>query len=276
MRVLAMNEISVEKKRTRKKSKEYSPDQDKKLKKETDEMVPIFVMGRKYEVPPSLTIQKALEYAGYQLVRGCGCRGGICGACGTVYRFPDSYRIEVGLACQTVVQPNMYITQIPFFPANKATYNIEKLEPTGSTVAALYPEIFKCVGCGTCTRSCPMDIDVMEYMARAIRGDVAGAAELSFDCVMCGLCTARCPAEEAQYNIGILTRRLYGRHIAPRAKHVAKAVKLVEENRFEKGLKELIKMDLKALTKAYNEREIEPDMAEEFWEPEDKKHLVVE
>jgi hypothetical protein len=48
--------------------------------------VPIFIMGKRYEVPASLTIQKAFEYAGYQLIRGCGCRGGICGACGTVYR----------------------------------------------------------------------------------------------------------------------------------------------------------------------------------------------
>ncbi|MCJ7587574.1 MAG: 4Fe-4S ferredoxin, partial [Candidatus Aminicenantes bacterium] len=90
-----------------------------------ERLVPIFVMGKRYEVPDSLTIQKALEYAGYLLVRGCGCRGGICGACGTVYRFPHSYRIEVGLACQTVVQPDMYIAQIPFFPGNKAVYDIE-------------------------------------------------------------------------------------------------------------------------------------------------------
>jgi len=33
------------------------------IKKE--ELVPIFIMGKRYEVPPSLTIQKALEYAGY-------------------------------------------------------------------------------------------------------------------------------------------------------------------------------------------------------------------
>lgn len=242
----------------------------------TEEMVPIFIMGKRYEVPSSLTIQKALEYAGYQLVRGCGCRGGICGACGTVYRFPGSYRIEVGLACQTVVEPDMYITQIPFFPANKAVYDIEKLEPTGSTVAALYPEIFKCVGCGTCTRSCPMDIDVMEYISRAIRGDVAGAAELSFDCVMCGLCSARCPAEEAQYNIGILCRRLYGRHIAPRAKHVHKVVDLIDKGRFQKGLEKLKRMKMEELKKIYNEREIEPDMAEEYWEPEDKTFILVE
>jgi hypothetical protein len=72
-------------------------------KKKEEGLVPIFIMGKRYDVPESLTIQKALEYAGYLLVRGCGCRGGICGACGTVYRFPDSYRIEVGLACQDPV-----------------------------------------------------------------------------------------------------------------------------------------------------------------------------
>jgi len=43
-----------------------------------DEVVPIFIMGKRYEVPASLTIQKAMEHAGYQLIRGCGCRGGIC------------------------------------------------------------------------------------------------------------------------------------------------------------------------------------------------------
>ena len=41
-----------------------------------EQMVNVFVMGKKYEVPASLTIMKALEYAGYKLVRGCGCRNG--------------------------------------------------------------------------------------------------------------------------------------------------------------------------------------------------------
>ena len=41
------------------------------------------------------------------------------GACGTVYRKPGDYHIRVGLACQTVVEPDMYLTQIPFFPANR-------------------------------------------------------------------------------------------------------------------------------------------------------------
>jgi ferredoxin len=176
-----------------------------------ERLVPIFVMGKRYEVPASLTIQKALEHAGYLLVRGCGCRGGICGACGTVFRYPHSYRIEVGLACQTVVQPDMYIAQIPFFPGNKAVYDIETLAPVGATIAALYPEIFKCVGCGTCTRSCPMDIDVLSYVSKAIQGDISGVADGSFDCVMCGLCAARCPAEVSTRSD--LARRLRAWHL---------------------------------------------------------------
>jgi heterodisulfide reductase subunit C len=235
--------------------------------------VPIFVMGKRYEVPASLTIQKALEYAGFQLIRGCGCRGGICGACGTVFRFPASYRIEVGLACQTVVQPDMYIAQIPFFPGNKAVYDIEALPAVGGTIAALYPEVFKCVGCGTCTRSCPMDIDVLGYISKAIQGDLTAVAEGSFDCVMCGLCAARCPAEEVQYNIAILARRLYARHLAPKAAHVAKAVKSVEQGAFDKALQDLKKMSVDELKKLYKGLEIEPEMAAESWIPQDRSFL---
>ena len=43
-------------------------------------MVSVYLFGKKYEVPESLTIMEAMEYAGYQLVRGCGCRNGFCGA----------------------------------------------------------------------------------------------------------------------------------------------------------------------------------------------------
>ena len=84
-------------------------------------LIPIYIMGKRYEVPEGLTIMKAMEYAGYILIRGCGCRGGTCGACGTVYRKPGDYKLQVALACQKTVEPDMYIAQIPFFPANRAT-----------------------------------------------------------------------------------------------------------------------------------------------------------
>ena len=60
------------------------------------EMVTIYVMGKKHMVPADLTIMKAMEYAGYKYIRGCGCRGGVCGACSTVYRKAGDYKIYSG------------------------------------------------------------------------------------------------------------------------------------------------------------------------------------
>ncbi len=241
--------------------------------KPREDLVPIFIMGKRYDVPSSLTIQKAMEYAGYQLIRGCGCRGGICGACGTVYRYPGSYKIEVGLACQTIVQPNMYLAQIPFFPAPKSAYDLEKVKPSIETLVKAYPELLRCLQCNTCTKSCPMEIEVMDYIAAAMRGDIARLAELSFDCVMCGLCTSRCPAEICQYNIGILGRRLYGKHVAPKAEHLASMVREVEKGKYEEMLKKLMETDEETLKQLYTQREIEPEQAPEDWAPKDKTYL---
>ena len=230
-------------------------------------MIPIFIMGKKYEVPDSLTIMKAMEYSWYKFIRGCGCRGGICGACGTVYRKPGDYHIRVGLACQTVVEPNMYLSQIPFFPANRAEYQLEEIEATPGTVAELYPELFKCIGCNTCTRSCPMDIDVMGYMAKAMRGDITAVAEESLACVMCGICTARCPAEEVQYNIAILCRRLYGKYIAPHSDHLDTQVSDIGHGAYEERMQQLMAMSEDQLKDLYRAREIEPEAAPEDWTP---------
>lgn len=118
-----------------------------------------------------------------------------------------------------------------------------------------------------------MDIDVLGYISKAIQGDLTAVAESSFDCVMCGLCAARCPAEEVQYNIGILARRLYARHIAPKAGHLAKAVATVEAKTFDKAIQELKKTSLDELKKLYKTLEVEPDMADESWTPKDKSYL---
>ena len=57
------------------------------------------LFGKKYQVPASLTIMEAMEYAGYQLVRGCGCRNGFCGACATIYRIKGDRELKACLAC---------------------------------------------------------------------------------------------------------------------------------------------------------------------------------
>lgn len=237
------------------------------------QMIPVYVMGRKYEVPEGFTIMKAMEYAGFKFIRGCGCRGGICGACGTVYRKPGDYRIYVGLACQTVVEPNMVLTQIPFYPANRASYNFEETKPIPEEIFKLYPELFRCLGCNGCTKVCPMDIPVMDVVSALKQGNIAEAADLSFSCIQCGLCVSRCMGELPQYHIFQLARRIYGGKIAPRAEHLNEMVKQVSKGRYESGLQELMEMDSEKLRKLYQERELEPMMAGEDWKPADVRYL---
>jgi ferredoxin len=229
-------------------------------------IVRIYIMGKQYKVPEGLTIQKALEYAGLTLLRGCGCRGGFCGACGTVYRTEGDYKLKVALACQTVVEDGMYLTQIPFYPANKAIYDIEKLTPSLESIVQNYPEFMRCVQCNTCRKVCPQDIEVMQYMATAMRGDIAKTADLSFDCIMCGLCASRCPADTVQYYVGILCRRLYGKYLAPEAKHLAERLKEFDTGKFEKEIDGMMKMKIDDIKKLYNSRDIQPE--EETTEPE--------
>ena len=176
------------------------------MEDQNSEIVTIYVMGKKHEVPADLTIMKAMEYSGHQFRRGSGCRGGYCGACATLYRTKGSYKLSGALACQKIVEDEMYIAQIPFSPAEKKTYDLSQLKADASTIMEYYPEIARCLSCNTCTKACPQDIMVMDYVQAALRGDIAEAARLSFDCISCGLCAVRCPAEIVPYNIGQLTR----------------------------------------------------------------------
>ncbi len=230
---------------------------EEKTQPQKAKMISLYIMGKKYEVPEGSTIMGALEYAGYQLKRGCGCREGFCGACATIYRTTDDYKIKTGLACQTVVEPNMYLAQIPFFPANKALYDMDELEPSISTFQEIYPEIFRCVSCNTCTKACPQDLEVMDYIQALIRGDIAQAADLSFDCIMCGLCAARCPAEIVQYNVAVLARRLYGKYLSKKGEYLECRLKEIKEHKYDKEIEEFMHMDRESIKKKYYLRDIE-------------------
>jgi len=218
------------------------------------ELIPIFIMGKKYEVPSTLTIMKAMEYAGYKFIRGCGCRGGYCGACATVYRKPGDYKLKVGLACQTVVEPNMYLGMLPFYPANKALYELDKVKAASETIISLYPEVLRCVGCNSCTRVCPQDLKVMEYVSAAAKGDLEKVAELSFECLMCGLCATRCPAGIVHYYVGMLARRLYARYLLPEDPFLPQRIEEINNGKYEGQIKEYMKMDKELLEKTYRDR----------------------
>jgi len=245
----------------------------KKTGTEEAKLIPVYVMGKRYMVPETLTIMKALEYAGYQFIRGCGCRGGICGACATVYRKPGDYHIRVGLACQTVVEPDMYLTQIPFYPANRTSYDFSKLTANPEEIFKLYPEVFRCIACNSCTKVCPMDIQVMDAISAVKQGNIERAATLSFSCIQCGLCVSRCMGELPQYHIMQLARRIYGSMIAPRAQHLKEAVEAAKSKKCQQALQKLMKSDIKQLREIYQSREIEPEMADEDWKPSKSDYL---
>ncbi|RJS90299.1 4Fe-4S ferredoxin [Candidatus Bathyarchaeota archaeon] len=218
--------------------------------------VTIYVMGKAYEVPASLTIMKAMEYIGYRFVRGAGCRAGFCGACATLYRKKGSYKLEAALACQKVVEDGMYIATIPFAPAEKRTYDINKLRPTPNVLLEYYPEIARCLSCNTCTKACPQDLQVMDYVQAAIRGDIEEVARLSFDCLSCGLCAMRCPAEIVPYNVAQLARRLYAKYLAKTSEHLMRRLKEIEEGKFDEELKRLKGLSREELKELYDKREI--------------------
>ena len=130
-----------------------------------ENMVNVYFFGKKYSVPGDLTIMTAMEYAGYTLTRGCGCRHGFCGACATIYRIKGKNELKTCLACQTQVQEGMYIASIPFFPTDKRTYDIDGLKVDQRVMMELYPEIYACVGCNACTKACTQNLNVMQYIA---------------------------------------------------------------------------------------------------------------
>jgi heterodisulfide reductase subunit C len=199
------------------------------MKKPEIKKIPIYVMGKKFDVPEELTILKALEYSGFEIKRGCGCRGGVCGACATVYRRKGEYKINTGLACQTVIEPEINLVQLPFISTRKSLVAVRDVNPESLDIVKSYPELMRCMGCNTCTKSCPVDLKVMDYISAAIRGDLEEVVERSIECVMCGMCAARCPAELTPFNIALFIRRLYAMHILPHSSQLDERLKEIED-----------------------------------------------
>ncbi len=222
-----------------------------------ENLVNVYLFGKKYSVPSSLTIMKAMEYAGYSLVRGCGCRNGFCGACATIYRIKGEQELKTCLACQQQVEDGMYVATLPFFPLVKQVYDIEKIQPVQQIMMQLYPEIYSCIGCNACTKSCTQGLNVMQYVAYAQRGDFKACADESFDCVMCGVCSSRCPAGISHPQVAELARRLYGKYLAPKCEHLTKRVEEINNGEFKGLIESIMQKPLAEMKELYNNREIE-------------------
>ena len=222
-----------------------------------EKMVNVFLFGKKYEVPASLTIMEAMEYAGYQLVRGCGCRNGFCGACATIYRIRGDRELHACLACSTKVENNMYVATLPFYPLIKEAYDLDKIKPSQQLMMELYPEIYSCVGCNACTKACPQDINVMQYIAYAQRGEFDKCAEESFACVMCGICSSRCPAGISHPQVAMLARRLNGKYLMPHCDHLDDRIEEIKNGKFQEVIAALMDKPIAEIRELYEHREIE-------------------
>ena len=136
-------------------------------------------------------------------------------------------------------------------------YDIEKVKPTEQIMMQLYPEIYACIGCNACTKSCTQGLNVMQYIAYAQRGEYEKCAEESFDCVMCGVCSSRCPAGISHPQVALLARRLNGKYLAPKCEHLENRVKEIEDGTFKELLESLMQKPIEEIKELYNNREIE-------------------
>ena len=199
---------------------------------------------------------KAIEYIGFKIIRGAGCRGGFCGACATIYRKEGDYYLYADLACQKQVENGMYVTMLPFTPAERKEYDLSELSSDGTNLLKLYPVIARCVACNTCTKACPQELEVMDYVQAAIRGDIKSVAELSFDCIQCGLCAIRCPAMIVPYHMAQLGRRVYGQYIQPQSPGIDLMLARIQSGEFKNEIARLMQMSLDDLKEQYTNREI--------------------
>jgi len=220
-----------------------------------EQHVSIYVNGKKYDVPADSTILDAMEYAGFRFIRGSGCRQGMCGACATLYRMQDDYKLRGALACQEIVKDGMLVLMIPYSPASKAIYDFNEVEASKNVLVHFYPEITRCISCNTCTKLCPQELEVMQFIQAALRGDLKEVSELSFECIECGLCAIRCPAEIVPYFAARLARRLYGRHIMGPSERVERRCREIREGKFDPEIEKISKTDIQKIRELYSERD---------------------
>ena len=151
----------------------------------------------------------------------------------------------------------MYFSQIPYFPSQKAIYDLNEIDNPVKALLELYPEITKCVGCGACAKACPQNLRPIDYIAAALRGDWKEAAELSFECIMCGLCATRCTGELVPYNIALFVRRYFSKSVRPKPQHLIERNKDIREGKFDAEVEKLASLSEEELKKIYDAREFE-------------------
>ena len=205
-------------------------------------LVTVEIAGKTHQVPEGITLLKALWYTGHEVIRGAGCLGGFCGACGMYYRTKDYPKVKTCLACSTAVVEGMSFSFVPPFPARKATYNLAELKNPKQDLFELYPEAPLCRNCNACTEACPQKIDVREGVWRAVFGDFEAVSDMFMNCVMCGLCAPVCIADIAPSLVAVYASRAQGIHYTDKPVGLEARIRDIAEGRYQNEWDRIFKM----------------------------------
>lgn len=178
-----------------------------------EELIAIDVEGRQVTAAAGRSIIEAIWDAGYMLVQWVGCLGqGVCGSCRVMIRRADSEDVNMALACETVIEPGMQVSFVPFLNlAREHPYKLESFQNTWQAVEQVhctFPEAVDCRHCGGCDAACPKGIDVQHGVELVIAGELITAGNAFESCIMCDLCSYACPEFISPNHVGLLARRL--------------------------------------------------------------------
>ncbi len=211
----------------------------------------LHIMGNAYTVPVGFTIMTCMEYAGFQLTRGCGCRGAVCGACAVVYRVGTESRWHVGLACQTLTQDHMTFLFLPYHQGQQSIYQAHKSPCTLAFIENLYPQLSQCINCNTCTKSCPMNLKVLGFIHALRQGNFKKVRELSMECILCGMCATRCPREISPFTVALTVRRLYTIHTLKHSNSFIHGLQQAQQSHWHTKIADLKNMHKQELMAQY-------------------------
>ena len=205
--------------------------------------VTVEIMGKAYRVPEGLTMLQAMWHTGHEVVRGAGCLGGVCGACGTTYRTRDDVRLKTCLACQTQIEDGMsFSLTFAYYPDRKVPYQMAEIKDPKQDLFRFYPEVAMCRNCDACTEACPQGINVRDGVWKAVFGEFDKVSEMFMDCVMCGLCIPVCIADIAPNHVAMYASRIHGAFLVQLPQNLNDRVQEIESGRYDQEWKEILKM----------------------------------
>ena len=151
----------------------------------------------------------------------------------------------------------MYVATLPFFPLVKQVYDMQTVPVSQQVMMQLYPEIYACIGCNACTKSCTQELNVMQYIGLRSAGDFVRLCRGIFRLRHVRRLLGPVPAGISHPQVAMLARRINGKYLAPKSRHLEQRVQEIENGSFQDLLEALMDKPLEEMQELYNRRDIE-------------------